>query len=385
MARSFIPHFIRKIKIFFGFVIPIFLFGCIQHEQEDSEGITQDSLESEQLVSVKYAKGFKIFEGDGYTKIKTHSFGLNTPFSDSVYIPTSEENAIPAGVKKIEKFESIICQSSTHLAFLNHFNCLDKVSGICGLQYVSNSAYTDELNKSGAVEICLGEEIQDEELLALSPDIFFMYPFRQFVNDDYREKGINRLFIAEYLEKTPLARLEWIRLFGALFNEQNSADAYFQKVEKEYLDLVQEPDTNMKFIMNLPFNDKWYMPNYQSLAVQLIKDAGLTFYYDSLDAISSTENLTLTKEEVWQVGTTVNYWIIIASRPDNFSLEDLKAEEGVYKEFKSVINHQVIFCNTSNSEYFTTGIIEPQVMLKDLLFATHKISDHTPKYFKILE
>ena len=77
------------------------------------------------------------------------------------------------------------------------------------------------------------------------------------------------------------------------------------------------------------------------------------------------------------------YWIIIAARPDSYTLEDLKKEESIYSEFDAVKNNRVLFCNTSTTDYFTMGIVEPEIMLQDLLFWND--SNYTPKYFRLLE
>ena len=76
------------------------------------------------------------------------------------------------------------------------------------------------------------------------------------------------------------------------------------------------------------------------------------------------------------------YWIIIASRPEGFTLNDLKAEEAIYSEFPAVKNNRVLFCNTTTTDYFTMGVVEPEIMLQDLL--QYNDSNYIAKYFKVL-
>ena len=124
------------------------------------------------------------------------------------------------------------------------------------------------------------------------------------------------------------------------------------------------------------------MPSSNSMIVKLIEDAGLTYYYEDEEL---TENLLRPTEEVWSQGTEAEYWIIIATRQGDYTLEDLINEEPVYAEFKSVKEGKVIFCNTATTDYFSMGVLEPHIMLKDLLYAAGHLSDHTPKYFHILK
>jgi len=90
------------------------------------------------------------------------------------------------------------------------------------------------------------------------------------------------------------------------------------------------------------------------------------------------------KKKVWYDAMIADYWIIIASRPANFSLADLIAEEPVYAKFKSVIHQQVIFLQHRRNRLFCARSSEPEIMLKDLLFATHKMDNYQPKYFFLL-
>lgn len=358
----------------------VLLTSCIRH----GENTVESHLFSEQeKVEIKYAQGFNVNYGDGFTQIISHSFGSNEFFSDTIFLQTKADAKIPGQSKIISPgISSLVCQSSTHLAFLDVMNAVDKVTALCGLAYVQNPEINSQLEKNGTIELCLAENIEMESLLKVDPDLFFTYPFGSEGNEKYSSKGIKTFYIAEYLEESQLARLEWIKLFGLILGKSKEANVFFDSVEKEYLSLKQEkPDTNMKFILNLPFEDNWFMPSANSLTVKIMEDAGLSYYYKETGA---TENDLHSKEEVWYDAMIADYWIIIASRPANFSLADLIAEEPVYAKFKSVIHQQVIFCNTGATDYFAQGVVEPEIMLKDLLFATHKMDNYQPKYFFLL-
>jgi iron complex transport system substrate-binding protein len=366
-----------------GFILIVFLLSsCVQHNNEDEELSIQD-LPHKQL-EVKYAKGFTISYYAQYTKILTRSIQGNTFFEDSVFIIhdksyklSPEQKTLPA------ELSSICCQSSTHLAFLDNLSKIQYVKGLCGMSYIENSPVKNELDKNGAIEICIGDAIQTESILSLSPDLYFIYPFASEEVSKLHKEGVKTFMIAEYLEEHPIARLEWVKLFGILLNKVDEAESYFIEVEDEYFNLVKEEvDTNKRFFMNLPYGDTWYSPSSNSLVVKLLEDAGMSYYY--YDEFG-TENTPHTQEEMWMTGNEANYWVIIADRPEDFSLADLVAENEVYSTFKSVKYQQVIFCNTRNSDYFVKGVLEPHVMLKDLLFATHQFGDYQPRYFHLLK
>ncbi|MBK9193026.1 MAG: ABC transporter substrate-binding protein [Crocinitomicaceae bacterium] len=347
-------------KFSYTILLVSFLTSCIQHHSENN---IPEIISVTDTIHIKYAEGFEVNYKTGLIEIITRSIEGNSFFSDSLYILTDEVSNNLAENPTLKATPQILaCQSSTHLAFLDALNCLDKVKGMCGLEYIPESDLKDELIKNKVVEICNSESVNMELLQKVSPDLFLIYPFETEGKDKYESAGINTFFIAEYLEKSALARLEWIKLFGLILNKTTEANVFFEKAEKEYLDLKSKSkNDSLTFILNLPYKDSWFMPSAGSLLVKLIEDAGLNYYYPES---GSTENDIHSSEEVWNDGMVADYWIVIAGRPDNFSLADLINEQPVYAEFKSVKNNNVLFCNSSTTDYFTKGVIEPQVILK---------------------
>jgi ABC-type Fe3+-hydroxamate transport system substrate-binding protein len=65
-------------------------------------------------------------------------------------------------------------------------------------------------------------------------------------------------------------------------------------------------------------------------------------------------------------------------------LADLIAEDEVYSTFRSVKEGKVIFCNTSTSDYFTYGIIQPDNMLYELSLAIQGKDKEDAQFFKLL-
>ncbi|MBN4072753.1 ABC transporter substrate-binding protein [Crocinitomix catalasitica] len=361
--------------------LTVFMFSCISHEKSET---AEDDLSSQKYrvreeIEIKYAKGFEMEYSDGYTKIITHSFLDNEPFRDSAYIE-HDRNACPNTVNIIPySLNRIASQSTTHLAFIDVLNELETVVGLCGIKYISRDSVRKILQNNRAVELCLSENIQLESLLNSEPDLLLSYPFGRSEQLNYEKKGVQTLLIAEYLEETQLARLEWIKVFGMLYGKVKEVCDYFDEVERIYNSLkVEQADPNKQFIMNLPFGESWFMPSSLSVGVRLMEDAGLQYYFSNEEG---TENKLHSKEEVWEAGVEASYWIIIAERPANFSLADLVAEEAVYEEFKSLKNEQVLFCNTAEVDYFAKGVVEPHILLKDLLFLTHQIGEHQLQYF----
>ena len=369
-------------RIIIVVILIIGLYSCINHnprETSSAEFIQKSALK----LRITEAEGFELIYEDTYTALVSKSIDGNSEFNDSLFLVHDGYSEINGRKTLRSSINSISCQSSTHLAYLSYLDVLSFVSGHCGMEFIVNPEIRKALEENNTTEICAGESVQFEKIITTKPALFLVYPFAEEEVKDLHSKGIPTFMIGEYLEKTPLARLEWIKLFGVLMGKEQQASAYFEKVSKSYKSLTQpKKDTNMRFIFNLPFGDTWYTPSANSLVVKLFEDAGMSYFYENE---IGTENTPHTKEEIWANGGEANYWVIIANRPEGFSLADLKSESEVYANFKSVKNNQVIFCNTTSSDYFLSGVIEPDVMLKDILFALHKTDKHQPKYFHLLK
>lgn len=364
---------------FFAAIIIFNVVACIRHD--DSKEINQNVILND-TIFFEDAEGLEVSYTQNGIKITSHSIGANSFFTDSIFLNFSDKKDQQNMLLLPYQPTSVLCQSSTHLAFFRELDALHCIKGICGMEYLTDENLIHKLNQNHVEEICNSEQINFEQIQKINPDIFLIYPFETEGKKRFNQNNITTFYIAEYLEKTAIARLEWIKFFGLMTGKLKEANNYFNQIKSEYESLKKiKSETSPKFILNLPYKETWWMPSPNSMIVNLIEDAGLQFYYSSNDI---TENEQHSTEKVWNDANYADYWIIMANRPNDFSLKDLLSEEKIYATFKSVKENKVIFCNTSTSGYFIDGVVEPHILLKDLLFITGQLENHTPKYFKIL-
>ena len=360
----------------------LLLVSCIQEVKENE---VFESYEYKEL-NVESAKGFELNYSEDYLTIITKSVEGNTHFRDSLVIITNPNFLFNKDVKVFNGIvNTVAVQSSTHLSYIQNLEAIQSVAGVCGLAYLVNQEAQEDFSQREVSEICNSDQMSKEVLLGLNPNLIFSYPFGTSGVETFEEIGLKSIMIAEYLETDVIARLEWIKLFGILYKKEEAANNYFEEVKTEYENLMfesLETPEEKKFIMNLPFEDNWYMPAPNSLIVNLFKDAGLAYYYSDREG---TENVLLPQEQVWLDGSKADIWIIIAQREGDFTKEELLLENPVYAEFKSFKENNIYFCNTLTKDYFGMGIMEPHILLKDILYLKGDISDHTPVYFERLK
>ncbi len=73
-------------------------------------------------------------------------------------------------------------------------------------------------------------------ILKLKPDVVFAYGVSGSITNTVRklnEMGIPTILIAEYLEEEPLAKMEWVKVFGALYNRSSMAEEKFDSADSQ--------------------------------------------------------------------------------------------------------------------------------------------------------
>ena len=132
-----------------------------------------------------------------------------------------------------QAYERIVCTSATHMGFIHELGMMDKVVGVCRPERVYNLR---EEERERITDI--GDDMQPsmEKILLLNPDLVILYTYAQGdpIPAQVEALGIPILYCNEWTETTPLARAEWIRLFGAVFGCSTKADSIYASVRDAY-------------------------------------------------------------------------------------------------------------------------------------------------------
>jgi iron complex transport system substrate-binding protein len=194
---------------------------------------------------------------------------------------------------------------------------------------------------------------------------------------------------AEYLEKHPLGRAEWIKFMALFFNKEAQADSIFRVIEKEYLDTKALADSVAKrpsVLSGIVYGDAWFLPGGQNYAARLLKDAGCHYLWAS---DSSNGFLELSFESVYQTAHDADVWIGVGS----FStLNEIRNADRRYANFKPFKTGKVYTSNArqgakGGSEFLELGYLRPDIILKDLVRIAHPqlLQEHDLYFHKKLQ
>lgn len=259
-------------------------------------------------------------------------------------------------------FSRLVCMSSSYVGFLEAIGADAAVVAVSGRDYLGNEAV-----RGAAVDVGYDAALDYEAILRCRPDLFLTYAVSA-VEPPYlaklRELGVRTVILNEHLESHPLARAEYVKLFGALTGRLPAADSVFAAVRDRYCALVQ-PELRCKVLINIPYADIWYIPGGDNYMTRLVRDAG----GEVLGAVPGRqESGTIGLEQAYALAREADVWLNpgwCRTRSQLRSVHPLFPEFPVLE--KSVWNNTLQETPGGGNRFWETGPVHPDWVLEDLV------------------
>lgn len=264
-----------------------------------------------------------------------------------------------------KKMSRLICMSSSHVAFLDALGMDSTIVAVSGLRYVSSPQLR---SRSDVYDIGYEPELDYERILSLKADAIFVYSVSalepQYLSK-LRSLGQNVILLSEHLESHPLARAEYLKLFGTLTGKRAKADSLFSEVEAKYLSLCAKADTaeRKKVLLNIPYNDQWFVPGGDNYLSRLVYDAGGIV----LGATTGQQNSgTMTVEKAYILAKEAQIWLNPGSVRSRAQLE---AVNPLFENFgiKKIYNNNLRMTPEGGNDFWESGNVRPDLILSDLI------------------
>ena len=331
-----------------------------------------------------FATHFAIKNFDNYKILQVTEAWNNG--NDYKYILAKNKKQIPDSLQKYTfikiPVQRIVVTSTTHLPALELLNEADKLVGFPNTRYISSKTFINRLKSGKIQEIGNGASLNTEKTLLLKPDVIVAFSSGkdQKRYEFFEKHNIPVLFNADWMEKNPLGRSEWIKVFGVLFDKTKQAQKFYDETKSNYLKikgLIKQKTNKPLVFQGGIFGDKWFVPGGKSYAVQLIKDAGGEYLWNDNDSQGSIklnfENvlIKLPKADIWlNPGSIISRNTLATAIPQ---IKDLK----VYKNQK-IYTYNLKKGSNGGITYFETSTIHPDWVLADLYHIFYP--DKTPNY-----
>ena len=346
---------------------------CIQCKTETSTDVAIKAVNS-----VKYAQGFSIENYATFTLVTVRNPWPNAKQSyhyvlhkKGISLPDTLQNytAITIPIKKM------VVTSTTHIPSLEMLGEVNSLVGFPGLDYISSACVRQRIEQQKIKELGDNSSLNMEVLIALQPDLVVGYGIdnNNPSLENLQKSGLKVILNGDWNEQTPLGRAEWIKLFGALYNQQNKAEQLFRKIEQEYLktkSIAARAKQQTTVVAGDVFEGKWYLPRGGSWGSILIKEANGNYLWKDT---KGTGSLALSFESVFEKGQQAALWI--TSGQYN-SLAQMQESNPHYSQFKAFQNKKVYSYNRKKGKrggslYYELAPNRPDLVLKDLVKILH--------------
>lgn len=268
-----------------------------------------------------------------------------------------------------EPLDNIICMSSSQVAGLASIDADSVISAVSGLRYVTNP----KLHQRNIPDIGYESSLDYETILSLNPDLLLTYTVSgaepPFISR-LRSLGVRVLVLHDHLEEHPLARAEYIRLYGSLTGREEYSDSVYTSILSRYAFLKDMVDSNLpgkKVLMNIPYGDAWYIPGGNSYMACLISDAG----GEILGARSGeSRSRIITLEEAYRLSLSADIWLNPGPCRTKDELVDF---HHAFHMFGPIEKGLPIYSNTlrmtpeGGNDFWESGSVRPDLILQDLI------------------
>ena len=349
-------------------------------EQEDADGAEKGqqtaavggnpaktaaaSLTYDHSMELSYAENFAVdyYEG-GYKLLTTQLNGdrilivpkhQQVPEDAEALVSPSAEGKPGKLIVLQEPVKNLYLVASSVMDMFAQLDSMDAIS-MCGLKeedwYIPAAK---QAMKDGTL-LYAGKYSQPDYELLLSQNCSMaiensMIYHTPEVMEKLDEFGIPTLVEYSSYEEHPLGRVEWVRFFGALLDQEEKADQLFEK-QKEALKRVETEESTGKTVafFYITSNGLVQVRKSTDYIPKMIELAGGKYVFESLgdpDSRRSTVNLQL--EDFYDGAQDADFLVYNTTIDRQVqTLEDLLKKCSLLKDFKAVKNHQV-WCTTED-------------------------------------
>ncbi len=321
---------------------------------------SNDSTEPIRRMELKYATGFSVdYYQDGFKMISMADGGR------FLVIPEGKESPkdLPEDMTCIQQpVENLYLAASSAMSF---FDVLDRVDAITLTGTKQSSWHIScavDAMAEGRITFAGKYSEPDYELmmerkcpLAIESTMVDRVPE---VKEKLRELGIGVLVDCSSLESHPLGRAEWIKLYGALLNEEEKAEEAFQK-QVDYLNTVLAEENTGKTVayFYITSDGVAVAPQADDYVSKMIELAGAKYIFNSEDAPqrdSSTNKMEM--EAFFAAAKDADYIIYNSTTEGELSgMDELLQKNKLLQEMKAVQNGNV-WCGRENMHQSTTDL-----------------------------
>ncbi|MFM7005668.1 MAG: hypothetical protein ACKOWX_00300 [Flavobacteriales bacterium] len=262
-----------------------------------------------------------------------------------------------------QPFKRIAVLSTTHVGMLSAIGQAHRLCAIPDKRFLHDTQIIKAVKKGQVADLQSEQQLSIEKLLAQHTQALVYSGFgpEQTQIKRLRTIGLTCIPNYEWRETHPLARAEWVLLFGALTGQLEKAQHYFKQVCQNYQRIRTQPtlcNTNPFVISGYVYGDQWVAPAANSFEAKLYADVDFTYYFNES---AGTGSCFSSIPSVLTNSAAVVLWL----NPGQSTRAALLQQYPKYKYFPFF--NKRIFCYTHNTNfYWEWAAVHPDWVLSDL-------------------
>lgn len=334
---------------------------------------------------------------DGYIKVTVRNPWQNTSGTEHVWCLIPRDSSIPQGIREQQVIRvpvrKMVCMSTTHTAMMRALGADSLIAGISGSSLVYDSVIRQGIGSGRIRDVGYEGSLNRELIISIAPDLLMAYGVADPSSGStarLSDLGIKVFYNADYLEEHPLARVEWIRLFGLLTGRERIADSIVRVVSASYTELASKvsESTGQRpgVLLGAPWEDVWYVSPANSYIGKLIEDAGGNYIYSDMTGANS---VPLSVESVFRRAADAGIWINPGSAGslDQITAADPRMASLPLFSKGQVWNNRKRITEAGGNDYWESAVVRPDLLLKDLVSILHPelLPGYEQLYYKRLK
>ena len=337
-------------------VLALLLTGCTGANTEQ----TQSDWVPERSMPLQFATQFQVdYYSGGYKLISLADGSKFLVVPEGCEVPASApKDAVPL----YQPIENIYLAATSAMCLFDALNRLDAIT-LSGSR--AESWYIDNARKAmeeGKI-LYAGKYSEPDYEMLLSHHCplaveSMMIGHASDVKQKLEELGIAVLTDQSSMEEHPLGRTEWMKLYAALLNEEDRAEALFNE-QVAYLNDALQGENPQKTVAFFHISSSGYVVARKSgdYVTKMLELAGGRYVFSDLgDRETKTSTVNIEMEQFFAAAKDADYIIYNSTIGGEIhSMEELLEKSALLAQFKAVRNGNV-WCTQKNMYQETTQL-----------------------------
>ena len=337
-------------------VLALLLTGCTGANTEQ----TQSDWVPERSMPLQFATQFQVdYYSGGYKLISLADGSKFLVVPEGCEVPASApKDAVPL----YQPIENIYLAATSAMCLFDALNRLDAIT-LSGSR--AESWYIDNARKAmedGKI-LYAGKYSEPDYEMLLSHSCplaveSMMIGHASDVKQKLEELGIAVLTDQSSMEEHPLGRTEWMKLYAALLNEEDRAEALFNE-QVAYMNDALQGENPQKTVAFFHISSSGYVVARKSgdYVTKMLELAGGRYVFSDLgDRETKTSTVNIEMEQFFAAAKDADYIVYNSTIGGEIhSMEELLEKSALLAQFKAVRNGNV-WCTQKNMYQETTQL-----------------------------